>query len=339
MAGLPSTREVLLAFDAARPRTQQVEIGMSALGGCRRQTGYRLAGLPPDPEWEPDNIQAILGTAIHQAAAEGVLLLVPGARAEDLEVMFGGLKGHPDVYYDGVVRDVKTKGYGSIQLEMIRQRGPSRGELFQVHCYAAGLILKGYPVHTVELDYIARDSGEEFLYSEPFSMAVVTEAMDWLRDVREAPVALLERDYRPDSGRCRSCEFFTRCWEAPRGTDDRSVLFRDHPDAADWSVRLLAAREAEKAGKSAAEDAKGALGGLRSVSRPGEAELLDVGLDGRVMKISVQRGRESPDMAQIAADYKRAGARPPMKRGDPVIAITFVKPPRPRAEPGGKRKR
>lgn len=333
MAALPSTRAMLLAYDSQRPRTQQVEIGMSALGGCRRQVGYKLAGTAPDPEWEPENIQAILGTAIHVAAAAGAGILVPEADAENLEVMFGGLKGHPDLYCDGVVRDVKTKGYGSIQLEMVRQKGPSKGELYQVHCYAAGLIIRGFPVHTVELDYIARDSGDEYIHREPFSMGIVTEAMAWLKDVREAPVTMLERDYRPGSGRCRSCEFFTRCWEAPRGTDDRTVLFRDDPDAAEWARKLEDARAREKAAKADAEDAKGALDELRTVQRPGDAELIEVpGLGGRVIKISVQRGRESPDMAAIAMDYKRAGARPPMRRGDPVIAITVVKPPKPRGK-------
>lgn len=325
MDGLPSTREALLAYDARRPRTRQVEIGMSALGGCRRQTGYKLTGTPPDDDWQPDNVQAVLGTAIHVAAAEGLMLLVPDAQAESLEVTFGGLVGHPDAYWEGIVRDVKTKGYGSIQLEQVRQNGPSRGELFQVSCYAAGLILAGFPVTTVQLDYIARDSGEEYLFEAPFDPGLVVEAMDWLRSVRDAEPEMLERDYRPDSGRCKSCEFFTRCWEAPRGTDDRAVLYLDDPDAEMWSRKLQDARSRASQAEAEAKDAKGALDALRTVSRPGDKQVIEVeGLD-RLMQIAVQKGRESPDMKRIAMDYKRAGARPPMRYGDPVIAITFVK--------------
>jgi hypothetical protein len=118
------------------------------------------------------------------------------------------------------------------------------------------------------------------------------------------------------------------------------VLFRDDPDAAGWSRKLIDARARKSAAEADADDAKAALDELRSVQRPGEAELIAVdGLEDRVIKIAVQRGRESPDMPVIAMDYKRAGARPPMRRGDPVIAITFVKPPAPEKEPGRKKKR
>jgi len=31
-------------------------------------------------------------------------------------------------------------------------------------------------------------------------------------------------------------------------------------------------------------------------------------------------------MAKIAVDYRNAGARPPMRTGDPVISVSLVKP-------------
>jgi hypothetical protein len=267
----------------------------------------------------------VLGTAIHEIAAQAATMLIPGAIAEGLEVRFGGLLGHPDLWIDGIVRDVKTKGY-TLQLENIRRLGPPQGERWQVHTYAAGLILAGYEVHTVQLDYIARDSGDEYLFEEPFSVEVVSEAMAWLEQVRTAEVVTLPRDYRPDSGHCQSCPWFEQCWEAPRGSDSRAVLFADDPDAGRWARQLEDASERMKDAKEDLADAKGALDALRSVSRPGEVQDLDVGLD-RLLRFKIGKGKTSPDMAVIANDYKRAGARPPMKTGEPIVSVSLVKPP------------
>jgi hypothetical protein len=322
---LPTATEILLAYDRARPRSQQAEVGMSQLGACRRQTGYLLQGTPPDEDFRENGTQAVMGTAIHEVLAKGLALLVPEAHAEKLVVHFGGLMGHPDVYHDGILRDYKTLGY-SIQVESRRQRGPHQRERWQAHTYAAALIIGGFPVHTVQLDYIARDGGEEYLFEEPFDAVAVAEAMNWLEDVRVTPIAQLERDYRPDSKLCQNCPFFRRCWDAERGTDDRHVLFADNPDAAAWALKLQAAQAVRKRAEQDEADAKGALDTLRTISRPGEKQ--DVAVPGlaRVIRFSMRKGRVSPDMAQIANDYKRAGARPPMKTGEPTVGITLVKP-------------
>jgi hypothetical protein len=216
-----------------------------------------------------------------------------------------------------------TKGY-TMQLENIRRAGPPQGERWQLHTYAAGLILAGYEVHTCQLDYIARDSGDTYLFEEPFSVEVVSEAMAWLDQVRTAEVISLPRDYRPDSGHCRSCPFFERCWEAPRGTDDRHVLFTDDPDAARWAEALFGAQLERKQAQREEDDAKAALDHLRTVSRVGEVEYVELpGLE-LLLRFRMNKGKTSPDMAQIAMDYQRAGARPPMKVGQPVVSVSLV---------------
>jgi len=346
---LPTTTGFLLAWDAGRPRTQQAEMGMSALGSCRRQAGYHLQGYEADEGFQFSGIQAVLGSAIHQVAADAARKLAgrpahtghdiqathgeaaPQILIENVEVRFGGLTGHPDLYYDGIVRDIKTLGY-TMQLEDRRQRGPRQRERWQVHTYGAGLIIAGYPVRTVQLDYVARDSGQEYLHEEPFDAAVVGEAMTWLEDVRKTTAELLPRDYRPDSATCRSCPYFRRCWNAEPGTDDRHVLFIDNPDAAFWAQKLEAARAVKKRAEADEADARGALDALRSVQRPGEREEIAVPGMERVIRFRVGRGRSSPDMAKIAVDYRNAGgARPPMKQGEPVISVNLVKP---KTQPG-----
>ena len=61
------------------------------------------------------------------------------------------------------------------------------------------------------------------------------------------------------------------------------------------------------------------------MSRPGETEDVEVpGMD-RLIRFTVKKGRQSPDMPRIAVDYGNAGARPPMKTGEPTIGIRLVK--------------
>jgi hypothetical protein len=105
------------------------------------------------------------------------------------------------------------------------------------------------------------------------------------------------------------------------------VLFVDNQDAAEWATRLQSAQVMRKAAEHAEADAKGALDALRTVSRPGETEYVEVPGLNRVIRFSVNRGKKSPDMAQIANDYKRAGARPPMRYGEPTIRVSLVKKP------------
>jgi hypothetical protein len=139
---------------------------------------------------------------------------------------------------------------------------------------------------------------------------------------------LLPRDFRPDSATCKGCKFFRRCWDAEPGTDDRHALFIDDPDAAKWALQLEEARAAKKVAERWEADAKGALDHLRLVSRPGEREDIIVPGYGKVVRFTVKKGRSSPDMAQIANDYKRAGARPPFRHGEPTIGVELVKPPK-----------
>jgi len=321
---LPTTKELLLAWDAQRPRSKQTAMGMSELGSCHRRAGYHLQGYEPDEDFSDDKIQAVMGTAIHECASLAARMLIPQSRPEELEVQFAGLLGHPDLYMDGVVRDIKTLSF-AMMLEQRKLHGPPLRERFQVHTYGAGLILAGHEVHTVQINYLTRDTGEEYLFAEPFSVAVVEEAMAWLDDVSTSDVTYLSRDYRPSSAFCQSCPWFRQCWDAEPGRDPRSVLFRDDPDAAAWARRLKDAQARRKAAENEEADAKGALDALRTVTGVGESEDVELpGLD-EVVRFRMNKGRTSPDMARIAMDYKRAGARPPVKVGEPVVSVTLAK--------------
>lgn len=329
MSSLPTATELLRSWDAARPRSRQKEMGISSLGGCRRKAGYHLQNYAPDPGFSGDGgMEAIIGTAVHNAvaaAADQSVRIPVSAKVENLEVTFAGLKGHPDLFCEPVLRDYKTVGH-TTQLDRLRTHGPYQSHLWQVNIYAAALILAGHKCTSIEIDYIARSTGEEYLWTGPFDLAHVRDAVSWLELVRATSAEYLSRDYRPDSPQCVNCPFKRRCWEdqAVDGRSPRTVLFAEDPDAAKWAVALEHAREARKEAELAEADARGALDALRTVERPGESQ--DVQIPGfeKAIRFSVSRGPERLDAGRIFDDYARAGAVPPKTRGEPRVSVSLV---------------
>jgi hypothetical protein len=325
LSNLPPSAELLLEWDAMRPRSQQAEIGVSDLGGCRRRAGYHLAGYPKATS---GSVQAVLGTAAHQAIAQALYALrvkgsIPLHLMIEESVWFGGVLGHLDIYLPPVVRDVKTVGR-SQQLDRIRVMGPPRHDLWQVSVYAAAVIKTGRRVERVQLDYIARDSGDSWLWEDSFRMEHVRDAMAWLQMIRDTPLEYLARDFRPDSPQCQACPFRDPCWEGRvDGRDPLSVLFVDDPDVASWWDRLQDARERKRQAEDDEARAKGALDALRPNDQ-GSIEVSAPGLGDRRIRFTVARGRISPDTEQIRADYARGGAVMPVRTGEPSVRVTLV---------------
>lgn len=309
---IPSTAELLLEADWKRPRSQQLGMGVSDLGGCRRRAGYKLAGYKPAKP--SGSIQAVIGTSIHDKIdAELTAMrdqgIIPTDSVINEAVYFGGLVGHPDLYVRGVLRDIKTLGY-STQLANAKLYGPKKQHLWQVMVYAAACIIAGRPVHTVQIDYLVRDSGESWIWEGPFDYEQVREAMQWLESVRETPLEFLARDFAPDSATCKGCPFFGACWSGHvMDRDERSVLLVTDDDAIQWAVRLEVARERIKNAKEEEALAKGVLDGLRPNSE-GKGE---VKLDGfpKILRWTVS-SRKNLDSELVRSDYARSGTRPPL---------------------------
>jgi hypothetical protein len=326
---VPSASELLRAWDASRPRSQQRELGVSALGGCRRAAGYRLAGTPADEGYDTGGLQAIMGTAIHDTFAAAARVAFSDFAGhvviENAEIQFAGLVGHPDLYVEPLLVDLKTLGY-SMQLEKIRRNGPSIPHLWQVAVYAAGMILQGHPVERVRINYLCRDSGEEHVWEDNFRIEHVRDAVAWLDNVRKTEVELLPRDYRPDSAYCKNCSFFQRCWadSAIPGRDLRTVFYVEDPSAARWGARLADARARKAQAEADEADAKGALDALRTVTNAGQSEDVKVPGLAQVIRFSVGKPRASFDRDQIEADYARAGARPPVKYSEPSVRVILA---------------
>lgn len=309
-----TTAELLLEWDRRRPRSQQREFGMSELGGCRRRAGYRLAGT--EPSNPGGSVQAVLGTAVHDAIADVFRQIAKPGDLVEHEVSFAGILGHLDIYRDQTVRDTKTTT--SRRLSHIKVHGPPKDNLWQIHGYGAALISEGYTVRRVALDYIARDTGECWTWEQPFDPQHVADALEWVRTVRDSPLEMLPRDHKPDSAFCRHCPFQRECWgDTQEGKDPRVVLFREDPDAAKWADRLAQARDDKSDAEDREAEAKGALDAVR----PDDDTPIDVGYEHLLRWRTVTQNRL--DSEAVRQEYAEIGANPPEKRSTSV-RLEFV---------------
>lgn len=321
MGDYPSTSELLLAWDQRRPRSQQREIGWSEIGGCKRRAGYRIAGT--EPSNVGGSVQAVLGTAIHDAIASVLAETAgPGDLAEH-PVEFAGVRGHLDRYEAATATVVDVKTTSSRWLDHIRVHGPSRDHLWQVHGYAAALVSEGHRVRHVRIDYIARDTGTEHTWAAPFDVTHLRDALAWIEEVRTTPLDLLPREYEPDGPFCQHCPFLDICWEgAVPGRDPRSVLYLEEPDARKWAQQKWDAERAIEDAKKLLIEANGALDALRPNDEG--SQIVDVGFD-VPLKFTVGKPQKRLDSDAVKREYEAAGAKPPMKETKaPKPMVQFV---------------
>lgn len=322
-----TTAQLLLLWDQKRDRSQQTEFGMSELGGCRRRAGYRFAGT--EPTNAGSSVQAAAGSAIHKAIETALHAmqdagLIPAEDLIETEVWFAGIKGHFDRYESVTGTVVDTKTTSSRWLETIKRDGPTKQNRWQINGYGAALISMGYKVRRVRIEFLARDTGEEYTWESPFDPAAVREAMAWVRGIRATPIEMLSRDYAPDSTFCKNCPFHDRCWDgAVTDRDVRSVLFVDDPDAAKWAQRLDEARHDKADAERRETEAKGALDALRP-NEAGTSDPVDVGYE-KDLLWTVKRS-ERLDTAAVRHEYEEVGAKPPTKVTTSVELKLVAKP-------------
>lgn len=152
--------------------------------------------------------------------------------------------------------------------------------------YAAALVKAGHDVKRIRIDYIARDTGEEYnwpsLEGAPLASAWIREALAWLKSVRDTDLDMLPRDYFPDSAFCRQCPFRDPCWDGHSADrEPLKILYVEDPDAAKWAEKLWDARADEKDAKRRAEESRGALEALRPMAGTGRVQCGERVLDFR----------------------------------------------------------
>lgn len=196
--------KALHAKENSRPRSTQVQIGPSELGGCRRKVWYRLNNQPETNDNEM-KLAAIMGTAIHGA--------IENALADNKDVVieqtveYGGMKAHVDLYIPstGDVVDWKTVKMKNLSYF------PSQQQRWQVHTYGYLIEQSGTgKVQTVSLVAIPRDGDERdvVVHSEPYDESIALEALAWLEQVKastEAPAPERDENY---------CKFYCKFYDA-----------------------------------------------------------------------------------------------------------------------------
>jgi len=205
----PSTvrelRQVLIDFEAQRPRSMQTALGPSELGtACQQQIARKLAGAPrrpiTEPTWAP-----FQGTAVHASMedvvafwnqqlgrerwlAEDELTVIEGVPA------MGGyeyptVRGHGDAFDldHGMVVDWKYVGNTALdKLRAGKRLGKHPAEQVsveyrvQAHLYGMGHANKGREVRSVRLVLLARswqyDDSQE--WTEPYDEGIARKAID-----------------------------------------------------------------------------------------------------------------------------------------------------------------
>lgn len=212
MSWIEQTVKRVRDFDAARPRSLQVSIGWSEVGGCRAAIGFRLDGAFTTDD--TDSWAAQRGTALHEYL--GPILDGPGARIE-VETSYRGIPGHADIVEPDAVIDIKTTSLANSKL-WAEDHSLLRPKRVQVHGYAAGLVDAGELPEdcTVRLLVVPVDGtfADWWAYEEPFDRSLADEGADrleWVRD-RMAAGESLPKD-KPYAWCASWCQFFSLCRE------------------------------------------------------------------------------------------------------------------------------
>lgn len=182
---------LIVADDAAKPRSQQAAPGPSQLGTlCSRQLGYLIAEVPkvsgggdPLPRW--------VGTEGHA----GLARILTGHRdwttEHRIELPGYGIRGNVDAYHlpSGTVTDWKFVGASS--MTDYRKSGPSQQYRWQAHIYGTGMALQGHDVRHVAIVFIPRSglTSGIHVWTEPYNPDVTEAALRRYEQVRDLVTA------------------------------------------------------------------------------------------------------------------------------------------------------
>jgi hypothetical protein len=302
--------------DAARPRSQQVEVGWSEAGGCRAALGFRLSGAWPSDE--TDSWPAQRGTALHDFLEP--ILAEPGVRTE-LDTMYRGIPGHADLVGPDWLGDLKTKTRASSTVWRTDLKAMRQARI-QASGYAAGLVDTGELPEdaTIRLLIVPADGGyrDWWCHEEPFDRSLADEGADRVDWVREQMAAGAPLPKDKPAHFCESyCQFYSLC----RGADasDDPVNITD-PETVAAVAAYVAARDRETAAKNEKFAIADLVRGLRGRAGDYRVGLSEPGEPSEVL-----------DEEWIRADYAARGEPVPVtwKPGSaPKLSITKARKPK-----------
>jgi hypothetical protein len=214
-------RDLVRAYEDARPRSLQQAIGPSGIGSpCSRCLAREVLGCPVEGDFD-DPWMRIVGTATHAWLAEARLhrnkQLNRGRYHLETRVMPDGPDsellpsgGDLDFYDADTYTVVDDKVVGLPKIKKVREHGPGDQYRRQIHLYGRGLALAGYRVDNVAIAFWNRNGflHDLYVWVEPYDEAVALEALDRYRTIRDLAtthgVAILP--HLPADADCWDCK-------------------------------------------------------------------------------------------------------------------------------------
>jgi hypothetical protein len=327
------------AYAAANARGQRARrrlfgLSMSYLGGCRRESAYRIAGCEPDAQYvavmsEEQARAAMVGTWIHDGLLPELAALLAGGDHEmfcELVAPVGPsddqgviplvkVDGSADCYTraaGGGVIDLKT--VGAFKLGDIEVYGPRNRHRTQVRGYAAALVQAGLPVAWTAWVYLDRGDGSVKTVVEPFGReeyVAVLRRVKHLVDLAQDPDQAPRDENGPGlSWVCDGCPFLRRCWgEGAEPGSARAVAVHDDEDIAYAGEQVVALRKEYNALEKKIDFFKAQVGKPTA---------------GQYGGISVSYGKDGtkPDVPAMIKRLEELGERIPMV---PKAGSTYIR--------------
>jgi hypothetical protein len=234
----------LVDHENERPRSKQLRLGPSDLGGCREYIRNIMVGSPQqgNGEWPTAAVVGtLLGDHMEQVASEslGALTQVPVTTTLPNGLV---VSGTADMVFPerNVLADLKSK----VGLSDVRKEGPSLENCVQVSIYTLGLVQAGILDEgaSASLIYVDRGGTEQMLYEVTLDWErieyFIQVCVDRLADVVDAQehidkgdveYARALRDKTPPF--CYSpkvmCPFRDLCWEGSEWAPNETIEDED----------------------------------------------------------------------------------------------------------------
>ena len=292
-------------------RSQQVQIGPSELGGCRKKIWLKLNGQQR-VNHDTLSLAAIMGTAIHTHLYEIFKAQDPHELRFLLEheFEFEGIKGHVDMYdsENAEVIDWKTTKKSGLAYF------PSKGQRWQVQVYGYLMAKNGYEVKNVTLVAIPRDGNETdvVFHTEPYDESIALEALANLAEIKsmtEAPAPEKDKWFCKDYCGYYDASGEVGCPSRPKAEAESAVIEDEEARSAARNY-LQVITEIDELNKIK-ESLKGVLEGVSGVTPEG-------------IKVvwSEVSGRKTLDADHVAYFFEKHGEEVPMKTGNPTRRLS-----------------
>lgn len=173
-------------YEASRPRSQQQEVGPSAVYGCERQVYHQIKGTPKTNP-NTDVLAALLGTFIHTGIEKAIESEDPFGDnfLKEVGVAFNGLPGHVDLFIKNmaIVVDWKTTSKKKLKDDNF----PTPQYVYQAQIYGYLLKQAGHEVKKVAIVGIPRDGRMDEIveWVADYSEEVALKGIAWLDAIKK----------------------------------------------------------------------------------------------------------------------------------------------------------